>query len=487
MIVSTEILKTALLGTDKYMPATTEQYALMHSCETGEKESTFLRQANISLLMDEAGQTIRTSQVELPACRAEQKETLDPHKTEQLKTILTSNDEALFQFMIWYCNQYHKIVPSFLVPKILNKAILHVKHAAPLLSVCGETGRWLCSLNEKWKPLYTAPDDTADWELGNLTQRKNHLLALRKTDPELALQLLEKSLSAENAANRLELLTVINEQLSAQDETFLLTLLKDKSQKVKDVATQLLAQIHGSEINTKLVQALQQVLSVKEERHLLIAKKKVLHLNETITLPDDIFKLGIEKVSAVKGMKDPLYWALQLISLLHPEQVSSALHVNENDLMALLLKMPRFNEILPFIVSSVLKYRHQAWAIELIKSEQAVSVDLLNCIAAAEQPNYTAYFEKEQIAKLAEHLMDGNYSEYKSSFAKKLIDWLEQNPYQQTPQFYQLMGLHLPADMLPKLQAITGTEKEDYQFKYFKNQLMETIRVIEIKQTILNS
>jgi hypothetical protein len=49
------------------------------------------------------------------------------------------------------------------------------------------------------------------------------------------------------------------------------------------------------------------------------------------------------------------------------------------------------------------------------------------------------------------------------------------------------MGLHLPADMLPKLQAITGTEKEDYQFKYFKNQLMETIRVIEIKQTILNS
>jgi hypothetical protein len=253
------------------------------------------------------------------------------------------------------------------------------------------------------------------------------------------------------------------------------------------MATQLLAQITGSEINTKLVQALQQILSVKEERHLLVTKKKVLHLNETITLPDEIFKLGIEKVSAVKGMKDPLYWALQLISLLHPEQVSSALHINENDLIALLLKMTKLNEILPFILSSVLKYRHQTWAIELIKTEQAVSVDLLNCIATSEQPNYTSYFEKEQIAQLAEHLMDGNYGEYKLSFAKKLIDWLEQNPYQQTPQFYQLIGLHLPAEMLPQLQAISGTEKEDYKFKYFKNQIIETIRVFETKQSILNN
>lgn len=481
-----EILKTALLGTDKYLPNIKIDANLLEKSTTNDKESDFLRHTNMVLLMEEAGQMLPKTEVELPVCKNEEKNSIPVNKSNLLKSFLQSNDEILLNFFIWHCNKTNQIIPSELVPAILNKALQQIKKSQPLMAICGETGKWLCSLNKNWQVLLENNQEETDWELGSIVVRNKYLTALRKSNPSEAIIHLEKILPKENAQNRLELLECLQTSLSLQDEAFLQSLEKDKSQKVKDFSKQLLVQIKDSSLNKMALSTLRQFFSIKEERHLLISKKKVLHFENGYQPDSSFFNLGIEKVCSVKGVNDAEYWAYQVFALIHPIQICKELNITENDMLQLLIKSPSFLTLQNYLIEAIIKFNIESWAIELIQKSESPSIQLLNCIHVLSRKNYYKYYYNNNQVELAIFLMDEHYTEFDLEFANQILALLEKNPYQSYSNFYQNLALYLPISVLPKLKTYLEIEKDDYQYKYFKNQIQEAIRIIETKQIILN-
>lgn len=481
-----EILKTALLGTDKYLPNIKIGANLLEKLTTNDKESDFLRHTNMVLLIEEAGQMLPKTEAELPDCKKEEKNSISVNKSNLLKVFLQSNDEILLNLFIWHCNKTNQIISSELVPDILNKALQQIKKSQPFLAICGETGKWLCSLNKNWHVLLENNQEKTDWELGTIVVRKKYLTALRKSNPTEAIIHLEKTLPKENAQNRLELLECLQTSLSLQDEVFLQSLVKDKSQKVKDFAKQLLLHMKDSNLNKMALSSLCQFFSIKEERHLLISKKKVLHFDNSYQPDSSFFSLGIEKVCSVKGVNDAEYWTYQLFSLIHPIQICKELNITENEMLQLLIKSPSFSTLQNYLIEGIIKFNIEPWAIELIQKSENPSIQLLNCIHEPTRRNYYKYFYKNNQLELALFLMDEDYTEFDLDFANQILSLLEINPYQSYSNFYQNLALYLPISILPKLKAYLEIEKEDYQYKYFKNQIQEAIRIIETKQIIFN-
>ena len=105
-----EILKTALLGTDKYMPNLIANHARLETSITGDKEIDFLRQTNMVLLMEEAGQIISQAETEMTNCAEETKNRVNLKKANLLGVFIKTNDEILFNYFIWYCIKSNQII-----------------------------------------------------------------------------------------------------------------------------------------------------------------------------------------------------------------------------------------------------------------------------------------------------------------------------------------------------------------------------------------
>ncbi|MDX2245941.1 MAG: DUF5691 domain-containing protein [Bacteroidia bacterium] len=481
-----EVLKSALLGTDKYMPAIDPDLPVLQKLETEEKESTFLRQANLLFLMDEAGQPLRKLETQISPCFEEQEQEVSDQDMQRLNMFLTTNDEILFEYFISVCNRKNKVIQPYLVPAVLNKALSRIKTASPFINACGEAGRWLCTLNRHWEPLLKPTEMEGDWELGSMEIRKKYLLEQRKTNPREAVRLLEKILPGENAANRLELLDIMRLNPTSEDENFLLSLQKDKSQKVKYRASEILAQIEGTATQRQLLAALSQIVSVKEERHLLISKKKVLYFQKNAQIPETVFTLGIEKISATKGVSDSELWSFQILYFLGPSRVSAALQMEEGELLQGLLKLSAFRHLSHFVVSAVQKFTHTLWAKRLLEEMENAPIELLEILSEQEKPDFYLSFSKTHPVELATFLMAEGYREMKYEVAVNILDFLSKNPHRVQVQFYRKFALYVPKHILSRMQFFLEIENQNYSFSYFKNQVNEMIRVIETKQLILS-
>ncbi|MEZ4826152.1 MAG: DUF5691 domain-containing protein [Bacteroidia bacterium] len=481
-----EMLKSALLGTDKYMPAIDSDLPVLQKLSTEEKESTFLRQANLLFLMDEAGQPLRKLETGIPPCFEEKRQEVSDQDMQQLNTILTTGDEVMFEYFIEICNQKNLVVQSYLVPAILNKTQDHPKTLAPVIKACGEAGRWLGTLNKHWEVLYKPAETEIDWELGSLETRKKHLLEQRKTSPLEAIKILEKILPEENAANRLELLDIMRLNPTRNDEIFLLSLQKDKSQKVKYLVSEILAQIEGTATQQMLLTTLMQVVSVKEERHLLISKKKVLHFQKDAQIPESVFSLGIEKISTFKDVLDSELWCFQILSFLGPARVSAALQMEEDEFLQGLLKRPSFKRLQDLVVSTVRKFNHILWAKRLLVEMENAPIELLEILSEQDKQGFYLSISETHPIELANFLMKEGYREMKYEVAVNILDFLSKNPHRVQAQFYRKLALHLPLRTLSRLQSFQHMENQNHSFSYFKNQVNEMIRVIETKQLILS-
>jgi len=175
MSTSEEIIKTALLGTDKYEASLiTPLQALGERIAQSEpdREATFLKQAISTLLYEEAGQQARELKQQISICPPEQKMIIPEENQQLLKAILQQKDQVLLDYVIHYCLKHQLVVSKGLVPQLLRFASENKARQADILSICGETGKWLCQLNPAWKKLLTQDESKADWETGTFGQMK---------------------------------------------------------------------------------------------------------------------------------------------------------------------------------------------------------------------------------------------------------------------------------------------------------------------------
>lgn len=484
MSASQEIIKTALLGTGKYFPAKEViPDDLLTLLQTNDKEHYFLRLANAVFLYEEAGQESSIIEEQFHNPLNENKASVSASNQRLLKSFIQSNDDLLLHYLIVQCKKHQRVVNPECVPDILNKALQHKHHSMLYTEVCGETGQWLCSLNADWQHL-SFQLETDAWEHGTFQTRVEYLKKLRTDQSKDIIPLMQIMFDEENATNRLLLLDILQLNLTSSDETFLVSLQKDKSQKIRERSFNLLIQIPGTEFNLQCITALQNLMSIKEERFLLISKKKKIQLNKDAILNEELLKLGIEKVCSIKGVNDQAFWAMQIMSLLPPSQTAVVMHCNETELLELLLNENEFKQLTPYIHQCAIRFKHTEWAKILIRNAEAPDIRLLNCLPDHEQVDYYNSLIEQNHVALLEYLLNEQFVEISHTHAIKMLDRLEKDPYVNSSNLYQRFALALPPSMNDILKKKSEIEKDDYQFRYFKNQVLEMLRVLDIKQTI---
>jgi len=484
----TEILKAALLGTDRHMPevppAAPEIFTKIQALPTS-KEDRFLKMAFASLLHEEAGSKPLTVDSHVPECPPESHPVVAGRLAALLQSALKDQNDVLFAFLVFRVGQRNEVVQPQLVSTLLDKALETKYDKQKLIDICGATGQWLCNLNPRWKVLREAQiEDENVWETGSTEARKAFLSALRKTDPNAATALLETTFAQENAGNRLAFLQLLSEGLSISDEPFLQKLVTDKSQKVREIAMWMLRQIQGSAVNHNHLEWLLRMLQVRDEKHLLVMKKKKIVIAEDVMPDESIFKTGIEKVSTEKGVQDHVFIAGQLLSAIDPVTLARQLNVSDQELIALLLDHPAAKALVPFITSAAVQFRNKAWALALLHRGDARDIGLLDALEPAERLPFYLQFLNGNAASLFAYLLDDTYSPLPMRLAEQLLDHLSKFPYHITHATYQRLALQLPAGIMPVLKKYTDDPRQDYQLRYFKNQASEMMRLVELRNNI---
>lgn len=162
-------------------------------------------------------------------------------------------------------------------PRLLLSLLQHGKSTPALrpfmAQAVGQRGRWLADLNPEWRYLAPSADETPDpqsWETGTLEQRQQFIAWTRRRDPAQARTMLSAALGEMDARERAKLLETMRMSLSADDEDFVESLLRDRSKEVRQIAASLLAMLPDSRYVNRMIERL--TPGLKHERKLLRRK-----------------------------------------------------------------------------------------------------------------------------------------------------------------------------------------------------------------------
>ncbi|MCO4294221.1 DUF5691 domain-containing protein [Solitalea sp. MAHUQ-68] len=482
-----DIIKTALLGTGK-MPlkasSDLEDFASRIIARQEDKEDAFLKYAGLAFIYQESGLEPAEGTSSIEECAAETLKELNSNINQYLLDALQAKDEILFDYLIFRAVQARKVAPAAIVPKLLNKAIEQKGKADKILPVCGELGKWLCSMNPEWKKISEKESETANWETGNHEERQRFLKALRLQNPSEARELLIADFDQENAANRTDFIDLLETGLSLQDEEFLMKCLADKSKKVKESALQLLRILKDSLINKSFVNHLLKVILIKEERQLLILKKKVLHIDTSAVLPDEILQYGIEKVSSQKGVDDNFFQLAQLFAYVEPAVLVQALNTEKEEFFRLLTEHPQAVLLQPFLTEAALRFKDNLLAEKILSMDNSFNSKLLELISEEQKNAFLDNYIEQHLIAVLDILLDNRYQLLQHNMAERIIKRLAINPYQVAQPVYQRLALALPASLIKLLEAHANDDANDYQKRYFSNQAATMLRYIELRDRL---
>ena len=163
-------------------------------------------------------------------------------------------------------------VPAHLLPALLDRA-RRVSPADPELRrlaalAGGSRARWLAGLNPDWKFVTAhAPADDDAWRLGDTSQRRGYLTALRARDPGAARELITANWDAAGPDERIMFVNVMAGGLSLADEPLLEAALDDRSAWVRKMAADVLAALPGSALAQRMTERAGRCLRLDRGTH----------------------------------------------------------------------------------------------------------------------------------------------------------------------------------------------------------------------------
>lgn len=241
------LLKLALAGTSRGGEPRTETPVdgLFDSAPAESAERRVLLRAGALAIYERAGRQAQTLTDTTPESALE--EHLSPcsaRAADIVRGLIEKKDPVLFEALDRLRRAGLRL-PHGLLPLALSTDWTEARPA--LETVLGERGRWLARLNPEW--VWATGDDRdlrTIWEEGTLKDRVSALRRVREQDPALGREWLSEAWRQEKAETRAAMLEAFEVSLSPEDETFLESVLGDRSVKVRAVAADLLARLPGS-------------------------------------------------------------------------------------------------------------------------------------------------------------------------------------------------------------------------------------------------
>jgi hypothetical protein len=482
------ILKAAMLGTEKWMPPLD---GLPHSIgafiegNSVDREDAFLKYAGLLLTCDEAGSLPAEAPHAIEPCPTDQLPPLKNEKAGLLRECLATGDDLLIGYLAQKSRETGCIAPGDTIPGLLDMAVQHKKLRVSILAFTGSAGKWLTQFNTHWQQLPFSTSEEMDentWETGNETERIQFLETLRKQNASKAIELLEKAFPQENAATRLSFLQTLHINKSTADEPFLLSLLSDKSKQVKQEAQFLLKTIPGTRLNQLFLDYCTTVCSIREERYMLLAKKKVLHIANNMEPSKELFDAGINKVSSLKGMADHLLWFAEALAYTPPDALAAALGISAETLLDLLLASKELEPLRIHFTFSAIHFGHTGWVRQLIAEDLYINSALLNILPYPEALQHLPKLMKTEAGEVLKMTGDHPYVDFHKEIARDFFELLKEQPYAIQKQDYRKLALCFPVSSLGFIQQLLESGATQNINPYFINNAMEMEKIISAKK-----
>jgi hypothetical protein len=487
------ILKSALLGTEKWMPpmdGLPQQIGTFIKENAADREDSFLKYAGLCLTYQQAGALPAEATKQIEVCPADNLTPLKPKQADLLRECLKTKDELLTGYLAYKSNEAALVAPGDTIPNLLDMAVQHKKLRTDLLAFSGITGQWLTQFNPHWQTLVMAKtDDLSEeetWETGSETERVLWLENLRKTEPARAIELLEKAFPQENANTRLLFLQTLHFNKSVDDEAFLTTLLSDKSKQVKQEAMYLLKTIPGTRINNLYLEYCTAVCSIREERYMLLSKKKVMHIADNLEPSKELFATGINKVSSLKGMPDHLSWFAEVLAFTPPDLLATALGIPADNLLDLLLANKDLEPLQIHFTSSAIHFGNFGWIRKLITHGVPIRSGMLQILPWQEGLQHLPTLLKNDPGEARKMIEENRYKEIPIEIAQRVFNVLKEHPYNIQKPDYRNLALSFPVEGLQFIQPFLETGASTQTNPYFINQALEMEKILMTKK-IFNS
>jgi len=397
------LTKPAILGTERQafsLPKTqsplSSLWAQLETMAPAEKLlhsaallTEYRRIARQPLSFDEKPPLVPSQAETLPQCTAK--------AVELLRSILQEDNSnlqsALIKEWLRLLQAADQRVPFELLPILLDKA-KQEKNLWPYLKhTMGQRGHWLIQLNPDWQALSDTLETTdvqeERWDTGSHVARLSYLQQVRAIEPSKARALLAATWQQETAQARQAFLATFWTQLSLEDEAFLENCLKDRSQIVRQLATQMLGSLE-SRFLKQLLERLSTYISVKK-----IRLKTTLEIK--LPIKYEWAQEGIkEKPPSSSKMGEKAWWLYQMLLLVRPSFLLAYFELSAESYLKILRRTDFADMLSNALTVATQIHKDHSVATVLVRQSKKVLQTLTDLAAV--------FSEKERDTLLQEYL-----------------------------------------------------------------------------------
>lgn len=367
-----DLTSTALLGTARRAPdlaGLAAPVAAAAGALRADPAWQLLESAALDDLYARGGRGTETAVAPEPA--ADDHRRLLPRPAAQRLARLLGDRSAFLPEWFDTAAPYDYRAPDALCAQLLDYARVSSDLREPLLRLAGTRGAWLAAQHPQWQDLRRQPIAAADaedvWRFGQPPERVAWLAGLRERDPGAARTTLLAAWPKESGPVKAELIAVLAERLSIDDEPLLEMALDDRRSDVRRTAAGLLTLLPESAFAQRMIARAGAVVR---------GEQRMRHRRLVVTAPetpdaaarrDGIHDRTVEFAYRWAGRPDlAAGWLRQLVAatpLPHWEQLFGApdkvVHAEIED---------RFRQ--PLVdgwMDAALAHRDSAWARELFE------------------------------------------------------------------------------------------------------------------------
>ncbi|HEX2748941.1 MAG TPA: DUF5691 domain-containing protein [Verrucomicrobiales bacterium] len=368
----TQLSASALVGLSRKPPAWPAVPGgigeLLASMEGTEPEAQFLRTAGVLAFAAEAGQEPAVVAGTLEAAPAEEVKSADsPRLRTAIGQLIASGPAEILIELLELLAQKRRTLPREYLPALLATSTNKPALRAAIAKLPGQRHRWLASLNPDWQGILTEAihtDGTLDerlWTDGSTPERVAVLRQIRLREPARAREMLAPVLTKEAAKERLEMLAVMSECLSPDDEAFLNTTLADKSKGVRQLAAEYLSRLPQSAHAQRMQARLAEILTI--DKKLLRSAKLEVSLPEK--LDPAWAKDGIEE-KPVQGEGAKACWLRQAVTFTPVAWWEKHSGLKAPEIISLMAKSDWAAPLLTGLAAAVIAQGEKTWAAALV-------------------------------------------------------------------------------------------------------------------------
>jgi hypothetical protein len=375
------------------------------------------------------------------------------------------------------------------VPELLDMATRRKELRKSIFAVCGKRGEWLSKVNPDWDLFAAGNDADSVWQNGSPEERKNLLRELRLSNASKAIGVLQTTWESEGANEKAAFLEILKTNLSG-DDLFWLQSLKEKSQKVNSVLQELLKAIPSSTIVQQYWTIVKEAVMLKSGKALLgMINKTIVDVNENLSVPDLIFKTGIEKLSSNKSVSDNQHILIQLISSVPPSLWNAHFKDNNQAVIALFQKEKKSAIYLPAVALAAIRFSDVQWVKDLIDHGDSDIMDssialLIRALPETERKTYLLKYITEKPNEIVQLVSEHN-GEWSIDLAREVLKVTAKEVYAYNRTFYKAAVPLIPVGILSELDSFIPSEEQ--KKPYWKTQSDELTRLLEIKKQIIQS